>query len=371
MYVHCPSSGFHTSADSFPLTCPSTGGPLEFTDLTHLSRDLIDETLPGQWRYWPWLSVLLPIEKFITLGEGWTPLLEEEWQGHRVLWKMDSHMPTGSYKDRGVSVMVNWFRHYGFRTVMDDSSGNAGASLACYAARARLQSRIFVPADAPAPKRSQIATYGAELIEVEGPRHLAGAAAAADQDQETGYASHALHPCFLLGQMTVAFEIWEQLDGNVPDWLIGPVGNGGLLLGAWRGFELLVESGLADRLPRLMVVQVANFDPLARAFEADAQSVKPAQRAPSSSVADGISIINPARGDSVLQAVYQSHGTVKVVNDREVLEARAKMASRGIFVENTSATICAAYAGYASDFEPGTTVVGILSGSGLKNAPAT
>ena len=185
MYVHCPSSGFHTSADSFPLTCPSTGGPLEFTDFTHLSRDLIDESLPGQWRYWPWLSALLPIEEFITLGEGWTPLLDEERQGHRVLWKMDSHMPTGSYKDRGVQrdgQLVSASRlphgHGRFERQRRCQSG------LLWPPRARLQSRIFVPADAPAPKRSQIATYGAELIEVEGPRHFAGAAAAADQDRK-------------------------------------------------------------------------------------------------------------------------------------------------------------------------------------------
>ncbi len=371
MIIHCPTSSFQTSATSFPLTCPYTGAPLEFTDFRPFETALIDQSIASHWRYWPWLRELLPVDDVITLGEGWTSLLSHTWQGRTIHWKMDSHMPTGSYKDRGVSVMINWFVQHGFHTVMDDSSGNAGASLACYAARADIRARIFVPADAPEPKKSQIATYGAELVEVEGPRHQASAAATMAQSREVGYASHALHPVFLYGQMTVAWEIWEQLDGQVPTWLVAPVGNGGLVLGAWRGFQLLAQSGLIQKLPKLLVVQVAGFDPVYRSFVDDNTSVVPVQSAPEFSAAEGIAIINPARGDSVLAAVYQSGGLATVVSNAQILEAQRDMALGGIFIEPTSAATSAAITKHIDLFDADDVIVGILSGTGLKNPPST
>ena len=191
----------------------------------------------------------------ITLGEGWTPLLTDTWDGMPVLWKLDTLMPTGSYKDRGVCVMVNWLAGLDVQVVVDDSSGNAGASLACYAARAGMDACIFVPESAPEPKRAQVAVYGADLVEVPGPRKNAALAARAAtlNSHDTAYASHAWHPAFLLGQMTCAWEIWEQLGGKAPDWLIAPTGHGGTLLGAWRGFQHLQRAGLIDKLPRLVV----------------------------------------------------------------------------------------------------------------------
>ncbi len=369
LIVHCPTSKFRTSAESFPLTCPSTGDPLEFTDFVAFQPDLIDPSLPGQWRYLPWLQPYQQAESFITLGEGWTPLLKGRWCDRNVLWKVDSDMPTGSYKDRGVSVMVNWFRHYGFQTVMDDSSGNAGASLACYAARAELHARIFVPAAAPGPKKSQIAIYGAELVEVEGPRSLVAAAATAALSHDVGYASHALHPAFLLGQMSVAWEIWEQMGYRAPTWLAGPAGNGGLMLGAWRGFELLAKSGLITELPRLIVVQAQGFDPLHKAFEGDYQTVNPMPNPPAPSVADGISIVDPSRGQSLLTAIYQSRGFATSVNDDDILAAQREMAGLGFFVEPTSAAACAALTRHIDIIDEAEDVVVILSGTGLKNPP--
>lgn len=369
MIVYCPTSNFRTSAESFPLTCPHTGDPLEFTEIPDFESSSIDSSQPGQWRYQKWLQPYKRSDSFITLGEGWTPLLEGRWGQCKVHWKLDSNMPTGSYKDRGVSVMVNWFLHHGYQIVMDDSSGNAGASLACYAARADLHARIFVPAAAPEPKKSQISIYGAELVEVEGPRSLVAAAAAAALSHEIGYASHALHPAFLLGQMSVAWEIWEQLGGRAPSWLVGPSGNGGLMLGAWRGFELLAQSGLVQELPRLLVAQTQGFDPLHKAFEGDYHLVKALPSPPSPSVADGISIVDPARGQSLLSAIYQSKGIATCVSDDEILMAQREMASMGFFVEPTSAVACAALTQNADLFDGTQDVVVILSGTGLKNPP--
>jgi threonine synthase len=280
-------------------------------------------------------------------------------------------MPTGSYKDRGVSVMVNWLSGLGAATVVDDSSGNAGASLACYAARAGLRACIYVPASAPAPKKAQIATYGAELVEVHGPREAASKAAAAATRTipEVKYASHAWHPAFLLGQMTAAYEIWEQLGRRVPDWFVGPAGHGGLMLGTWRGFQHLANSGVVDRLPRLIAVQAEPYTPLHEAFHNGWDKVAPRPHVEKIN-ADGIAIGAPVRSASLLAALYRSRGTVVSITDDEVMRSHRRLAEQGLFVEPTSATVPAALSKVSELFAPDETVVAFLSGHGLKNPPA-
>ncbi len=147
-----------------------TGAPLEYRDIPRFDPDAIRPTEPGIWRYSAMLPVIRPGVRRVTIGEGWTPLIRDEWAGREVRWKLDALMPTGSYKDRGVSVMVNWLKGLGYETLVDDSSGNAGASLACYAGRAGLRSCIYVPQSAPEPKKAQVTIYGGELVEVPGPR---------------------------------------------------------------------------------------------------------------------------------------------------------------------------------------------------------
>ena len=146
--------------------------------------------------------------------------------------------------------------------------------------------------------------------------------------------------------MSVAWEIWEQLDRRAPAWLIGPAGNGGLLLGAWRGFEMHARAHLIGALPRLLAVQAFSFAPLHKAYERGGQTVTAIPSPPHPSVADGISIIDPARGASLLTAIYQSRGFTTTVTDTDILAAQRQMAARGFFVEPTS------------------------SGTGLKNLPA-
>jgi threonine synthase len=305
-----------------------------------------------------------------SLGEGWTPLIPDQWGGVPVYWKLDTFMPTGSYKDRGVSIMVNWLAGLGAHTVVDDSSGNAGASLACYAARAGLTARIYVPESAPEPKRAQIAIYGAELVEVQGPRSQATKAAEHDtqNSREAAYASHAWHPAFLLGQMTCAWEIWEQLGGRVPDWLVAPVGNGGLLLGTWRGFQHLLQSGVTDRLPRLLAVQADPYTPIFSAFHENLEDIVPYQRVEKVS-ADGIAISYPVHSASVIKAVRQSRGTIVAVEEKDVMANHEKLAARGLFVEPTSATVAVALKKVQTLFGDDETVVAILTGHGLKNPP--
>ena len=273
------------------------------------------------------LPVVGPGLERCTLGEGWTPLLYDEWAGVPLWWKYDAIMPTGSYKDRGVGVMVNWLLGLGASKVVDDSSGNAGASLACYAARAGLDACIYVPANAPEPKRIQIATYGAELVEVPGPRDYAtkAADAASATVDAVKYASHAYHPAFLLGQMTVAWEIWEQLDHRVPDWVISPVGHGGCLLGLWRGFQHLYSSGVTRKLPRLAAVQAEPYTAVVEAFHAGSK-VTSGQPHVARIAADGIAISVPARSTELLVALRRSEGTAIAVGESQTLDCHERLA---------------------------------------------
>ena len=369
LIAFCPSGSFRIAAELSPLRCPVTAQPLEYKEIPRFEPSAIDSGRTGLWRY----AAMLPIldgNQPITLGEGWTPLIVDQWAGRNVHWKMDALMPTGSYKDRGVSVMVNWLSQLGAETMIDDSSGNAGASLACYAARAGARAVIYVPERAPEPKKAQIAIYGAELVEVPGPRDMAtrAAEAATQHSRDTAYASHAWHPAFLLGQMTCAWEIWEQLGGEAPDWLVAPAGHGGLLLGIWRGFQHLFASGVIDRLPRLVAVQARPYTPLYDAFHSGTDRIESSPRIERIS-ADGIAISYPVRAGALLAAVRQSNGTVFAVEDEEVLAIHRQLAERGIFVEPTSATVAVAIEQLGDLFGADERVVAVLTGHGLKNPP--
>jgi len=367
--AYCPSSNFSAPAEASPLRCPVTGEPLEYRGVPPFDPHLIDPSQPGHWRYKAMLPVLQPGQELITLGEGWTPLIHDVWAGVPVHWKFDALMPSGSYKDRGVSVMINWLVGQGVQEVMDDSSGNAGASIACYAARAGIKARIFVPASAPEPKKAQIAVYGAELVEVPGPRRAATQAVEASQHAGAVYASHAWHPACLLGFLTNAWELWEQLGGRAPDWFVTPCGYGGLFLGAWRGFQHLYESGLIQHLPRMVAVQAEPITPIVDAFHAGADRVALRPHAAISTLTDGIAVENPVRGRAILSALRRSGGTAIAVTEEEVARAHATMATRGIFVEPTSATVAVALEKLKPSIAPDDLVVAALTGHGLKKPP--
>jgi threonine synthase len=353
------------------LRCPITGAPLEFSDMPLFDLDAVNPRGVGMWRYAAMLPVLRHHQQLTTLGEGWTPLIPDAWANLPIYWKFDALMPTGSYKDRGVATMVNWLKGLGYESLVDDSSGNAGASLACYAGRAGLHSCIFVPESAPEPKKAQVTVYGGELVEVPGPRAEAtrAAEAATLNSREMAYASHAWHPAFLFGQMTVAWEIWEQLDHAVPDWIVAPVGHGGTLLGAWRGFQHLRASGVTHKLPKLLAVQAEPFTPVHNAFQSQSARMQPSMHIRTIS-ADGIAISYPVRWEALLGAIRFSQGTTVAVTEEEVVAAHGKLATRGIFVEPTSAVVAAALERTADQvIKPRDVVVGILTGHGLKNPP--
>jgi len=288
----------------------------------------------------------------VTLGEGATPLVPVE----KYLLKMEGISPTGSFKDRGAATAITAARAAGARTVIEDSSGNAGTAIAAYAAAAGLRARIFAPDDIVAAKARAIEVLGAELIKVSGPRSAvtAAAVAAATDAYDAG---HARDDAFLEGTKTIAYELFEVLGDQLHD-VITPVGQGTVLIGMAMGFADLVASGRMERAPRLHGVQSDACAPLVRG----ASLGRPAPVVRQASIADGIRIPEPTRAERSYAAVRYSGGRWIAVPDEAIERAWRQAASQGLLMEPTSA---AAIAGArVLNLPPGAVV--IITGSGLK-----
>jgi threonine synthase len=339
-------------------------GLFELDESRPFSADAIRCDVPTMWRYRDMLPVPEDAE-IVSLGEGFTPLLPVQLYGARVLCKLEFLAPSGSFKDRGTSVLVSMVRALGVDEVVEDSSGNAAASLAAYCARAGIHARIFVPAHASAAKLAQIAMYGATVVPVEGPRENS-ALAAQEAARDAYYASHNYNPLFLEGTKTFAYEIWEHLGGSVPDNVVLPVGNGSLLVGAYRGFRDLRTAGLVDRLPRLFAAQAEACAPLYDAYRRGLDEPQPAT--PRQTIAEGICIAQPSRGRQVISAIRNTGGAVVAVDDTEIRSGRAVLARAGLYVEPTSATVAAALVKLNKMIAAEQITVVALTGSGLKTA---
>jgi threonine synthase len=320
----------------------------------------------GLWRYREALGLPAAADP-VTLGEMCTPLLEIGILSGPLHLKLDFLFPTGSFKDRGAASMMTAARHLGVTHVVEDSSGNAGAAVAAYAAAAGIAATIYVPSSAPQAKIAQIGQYGAHLVQVPGPRSNT-TAAVQEEARRSYYASHVWNPFFLEGVKTVAFEIWEQLGQRVPDWVITPVGHGTMLLGLTKGFDHLLRAGVIRRLPGVIGVQAAAVAPLAAAFQQAAPSL-PAISA-GSTLADGIAITHPVRWRQILAAVRTSQGQIVTVSEEQIKQAAQTWARRGILMEPTSATALAAYQmlSQAEFFGRSATVLALVTGSGVKTA---
>ena len=320
------------------------------------------------WRYAR--ALLVGAEHAVSLGEGWTPLLDGHWDGVPVRFKLEFMMPTGSFKDRGMTVMVSYLKSRGVDRVLEDSSGNAGASLSAYAAAAGLTCRILVPSSASYPKIAQIAACGADVVTIAGSRQDV-AEAALRQSAEIFYASHNWQPFFLEGTKTLAYELWEQSGFQAPDNLVVPLGYGSNVLGAERGFAELEHTGEIATGPRLFGVQAARCAPYAAAFRAEVEHLVPTDIGPT--VAEGIATSKPTRVAEVLRAVRRSGGSIVAVEEAEIVEALRGLARRGLYVEPTSAVAAAGLTRLLADgrIRPHERTVLVLTGSGLKASSIT
>jgi threonine synthase len=322
-------------------------------------REALRQRPPGLWRYREALPLPQGCEA-VSLGETATPLLAWDRIPGTTL-KLEFLFPSGSFKDRGATVLLTHMRHLEVRSAVEDSSGNAGAAVAAYAARAGIACRIFVPAATSPGKLTQIRSYGATVVPIPGTREDVTAAARAEAEQ-TFYASHVVNPFFFQGTKTFAFEVWEQLGRRAPDLVVLPVGHGTLYLGAYLGFRDLLEAGEIPRLPRLVGVQTEACAPLVAAWRGEPVD------APRETVAEGIRIAAPDRAQAILQACRESHGELLTVSEDEVVAALRSLVRSGLYIEPTAAAAPAgalklkAAGRLPSD---GITIIP-LTGSGLK-----
>jgi threonine synthase len=326
-----------------------------------MARGEIDQREASLWRYRAALALAGPPR--VSLGEGWTPLVTRQWDGTTVGFKLESQMPTGSFKDRGTAVMLNHLLEVGVGPIHEDSSGNAGSSIATYAAASGIPCRIFVPATAPRGKIVQIAASGAAVEPILGTRQAVTEAALAATGASF-YASHNWQPFFIEGTKTLAYEFWEQLGFAVPDNILVPTGYGSNILGLERGFDELMRQGEVTRMPRLFAVQAANCAAFAAAWNGDATFD------PQPTIADGIATVKPVRTVEVLAALRRSGGGVVTVPEDEIGPALIRLGRVGLYVEPTSATVGAALSRLLADrtIQPSETTIAVITGHGLKAA---
>ena len=357
----CSSCGAPYPDEGLPYRCPKCGGVFYRQEVPAFRAEAVQQGLPGIWRYRHTFA-LPPTAPVISLGEGQTPLVWDEAFGRRVAFKLEYINPTGSHKDRGAALMASLLKSRGVSEAVEDSSGNAGAAFAAYAARAGIHARIYAPAYASRIKRAQMMAYGAEVVAVDGPRSAAAEAVRQEAERGVPYASHAYIPIGLDGYATIAYEIYEQMSGS-PGAVVAPVGHGGLLLGIARGFLALQRGGLIEKVPRFFGVQALACAPVWAVARGGREALGwVTDQVPTA--AEGVRVRWPVWGDTLLHTIEAHNGTFLVVEEETILPARRALAERGFFVEPTSALVWDALRQIANCApDP---IVAVLTGTGFK-----
>lgn len=339
--ITCSRCGKKSEGTAWQCKC---GGPLEIECEEPFRVEKL-RSVPSLWRY----QFYLGTECKVSFNEGMTPLVCID----DCYYKLDFLFPTGSFKDRGTTVMMSALSREGITAIVEDSSGNAGASVAAYAARAGISAEIFVPGYASRGKLSQIEAFGAEICKVPGTREDAKKAALR-KAKKVFYASHQWNPYFLEGMKSVAYEIAEQFDWDVPTTVVLPVGSGSLYYGVYKGFCHLYESGIINCIPRLLGVQTEYCTPIYS--ELHDYTPKPGK-----SVAEGLLVEHPPRLKEIV-AVVRKYGDIVLVSEEEIVAGLKKAFRLGLFIEPTSAVVMAA----VEKLSPKGKTVAVLTGNGLK-----
>ena len=307
--------------------CPCGSPLLVRYDLPKARAAFGKSSLEGRvvslWRY----RELLPLQddaNLVTLGEGGTPLLDAKTLGRelglRQLWiKDEAQNPTGSFKDRGLSVAISRAKELGVKKAAIPSAGNAGGSFAAYAARAGIEAHVFMPRDTPIANQIEVEQYGARLTLVDGLIHDCGRIIAEKKPSEGWFDLSTLkEPYRVEGKKTMGYEIAEQLDWHLPDVILYPTGGGTGLIGMWKAFAELEELGwIAGARPRMVSVQAGGCAPIVKAFENNETSAEPWQDA--QTVASGLRVPQAVADFLILQAIRDSGGTALSITDDEML----------------------------------------------------
>jgi threonine synthase len=354
--------------------CSRCGGLLEAVkkEYSVSKSELFGKPGEGIWRF----RALLPLDHGVapvSLIEGGTPLvrtknLGKETASRNLYVKNEGQNPSGSFKDRGMTVSVTRAVQTGARVLVCASTGNTSASMSAYAARAGKVAAIVLPSGkVAAGKMVQAAVYGARIIRTEGTFDDALGMLLKSISGLSDFAMmNSVNPYRPEGQKTLAFEVYEQLGFTVPDYLVLPVGNAGNISAIWKGFKELRLCGITDKVPRMVGVQAEGAAPIAKAFWKGSDTVTPVQSP--QTVASAIRIGNPASWKKALAALKESQGMVLTVSDQQIVAARKLLASReGLFVEPASATPIAALSEIGTKLERDALIVCVATGNGLKD----
>jgi threonine synthase len=290
--------------------------------------DLIDKNQRNLWRY----ESLLPFKNGITLGEGLTPVVKKKVENKNIFFKLEYFSPTGSFKDRGAAMGVSRAKAIRVKTMVEDSSGNAGLAYSAYASAGGIRARIYIPFDAPIGKKALMRACNAEVVECK-TREEASERAVSELGDDDIYVGHTWDPFFLEGMKTEIFEIFEEK--IVVDSVIIPTSSGSHLLGIYRGFEDLIQMGFFDDFPEFYVVQAGGITPIYNRIHRKWDGGI-------GDLADGLRIVNPPRIEQIVEVIEKTNGDVLVVDNEEIIAAMKELYRMGLLVEPTSA---AAYAG--------------------------
>ena len=358
------------------FVCGACGEPMCIRSVRTPTGDTFAWPAESMWRYFD----LLPVgsrDHVVTLHEGATPLIPAPRMAKAagvglLLLKNETLNPTGSFKDRQVSVGISHAAEIGADTVAVVSSGNVACAASAYAARAGMKAVLLMHGHASPGKVVQAAAYGGRVVQVESPSAAAVFDLCIEACNRFGWyhlsTAGMYNPFNVEGAKTIAYELYAQLGRDLVDWVVAPVGGGGLLGGIWRGFLDLERLGLIDRIPRLAGVQATGCAPLKKAVErgtAFLDTLKdpwPNPRTVAGGIADDILF----DGHSVLPAIRRTNGAVAAVGDAAILAAQRLLAeTEGVLCEPTSAVVPAALAHIP--FERGDRVCCVITGSGFKD----
>lgn len=361
MYI-CSKCGHKEPVESLKPKCDCGGlWNLDFTP-PKFHPSLIDKSQWSIFRYHKFIPLKDDTWKTISLGEGMTPVINLD---ENVLLKMDYFMPTLSFKDRGAAVLISHCKSIGVKNVVQDSSGNAGNSVAAYCGAASINCDIFVPEGTSPKKISMIKSHGVAVNIIPGNREdCANACRAKVEKENIYYASHVYNPFFYEGTKTYIYEVYEQLN-RIPQNIFVPLGNGTLFIGIIKALEHLIESDIIKEMPQIIAVQSENCDPIFEA--AKAKNTLPLKVVSNETLAEGIAIAEPMRGKDLLKYIYKYN--IKVINSPEnrILEAREKLALKGVYCEHTTAATYGAYLSYCDENGPLSDSLIPMCGAGLKS----
>lgn len=372
----CIKCGAEHEAVPGVTTCKKCGGILDIVyDYKYIKTQLTKEKLAqrekNMWRY----MELLPVtgeSKVPKLRVGWSPMYNAQRLADQIgikslFIKDDGINPTASLKDRASAMAVVKAEEAGKDTIACSSTGNAASSLAGNSAAAGFKTYIFVPERAPKGKVAQLMMFGATVISVKGSYEDTFRLSAEAIDRWGWYNRNAaINPYLIEGKKTVALEIAEQLNWNMPDYLAISVGDGCTIGGVWKGLKDLYAIGFIDKLPRLISVQAEGCYPINKAFAEN----KPLEHMDENTIADSIAVGVPRNPDKALRAIKESNGIAINVSDEEILAAMRTLGRTcGVFAEPAGA---AGSAGLIKAVNQGlvphdATVVSVVTGNGLKD----